>query len=65
MPEFGRLLADTGFTDMSVTADHRDDQEPGPGTTAGPSTPRGRADALRRYETAVPASFAWPQPTYP
>jgi hypothetical protein len=30
LPEFGRLLADTGFTDVSVTANYRDDRRPGP-----------------------------------
>ena len=30
LPEFGRLLADTGFTDISVTANYRDGRRPGP-----------------------------------
>jgi hypothetical protein len=30
LAEFGRLLADTGFTDISVTADYREDRQPGP-----------------------------------
>jgi SAM-dependent methyltransferase len=30
LPEFGRLLADAGFTDISVAADHQDDHQPGP-----------------------------------
>ena len=30
LTEFERLLADTGFTDLSVTADYRDDHRPGP-----------------------------------
>jgi SAM-dependent methyltransferase len=28
--EFGQLLADAGFTGLSVTADHQDDRQPGP-----------------------------------
>ena len=32
LPEFGHLLADAGFTDISVTADYRDDHRPGPGS---------------------------------
>ena len=34
LPEFGRLLADAGFTDISVTADHQDDHQPGPDSYA-------------------------------
>jgi SAM-dependent methyltransferase len=30
LPEFGHLLADAGFTDISVTANYRDDRRPGP-----------------------------------
>jgi SAM-dependent methyltransferase len=30
LTEFDRLLADAGFTDISVTADYRDDHRPGP-----------------------------------
>jgi len=30
LAEFGRLLADTGFTDVSVTANYRDGRQPGP-----------------------------------
>jgi len=30
LTEFERLLADAGFTDISVTADYRDDHRPGP-----------------------------------
>jgi hypothetical protein len=30
LTEFGRLLTDTGFTDISVTADYREDRQPGP-----------------------------------
>ena len=30
LPEFGRLLTDAGFTDISVTADYRDDRRPRP-----------------------------------
>jgi SAM-dependent methyltransferase len=30
LPEFGRLLTDTGFTDISVTANYRDGRRPGP-----------------------------------
>jgi len=30
LPEFGRLLADAGFTDVTVTADYREGQPPGP-----------------------------------
>ena len=30
LAEFGQLLAGGGFTDISVTADHRDDHQPGP-----------------------------------
>ena len=30
LPEFGRLLTDAGFTDISVTADYRDDRPPRP-----------------------------------
>lgn len=33
LPEFGHLLADAGFTEIRVTADHQDDQEPGPGSS--------------------------------
>ena len=32
LPEFGHLLAGAGFTGISVTADYRDDQRPGPGS---------------------------------
>jgi len=32
LTEFERLLADTGFTDITVTADYRDDRRPGPGS---------------------------------
>ena len=32
LPEFGHLLADAGFTDISATADYRDDHRPGPGS---------------------------------
>ena len=30
LPEFGRLLTDAGFTDISVTANYRDGRRPGP-----------------------------------
>lgn len=30
LPEFGHLLADAGFAEVSVTADHQDDHQPGP-----------------------------------
>src|SRR5438046_101174 len=30
LAEFGHLLADAGFADISVTADHREDHRPGP-----------------------------------
>ena len=30
LPEFGRLLTDAGFTDVSVTANYRDGRQPGP-----------------------------------
>jgi SAM-dependent methyltransferase len=32
LPEFGRMLADAGFTDVTVTADYRDGCPPGPGS---------------------------------
>ena len=30
LTEFRRLLTDAGFTDISVTADNREDRQPGP-----------------------------------
>ena len=30
LPEFGRMLTDAGFTDVTVTADYRDGRPPGP-----------------------------------
>jgi SAM-dependent methyltransferase len=30
LPEFGRLLTEAGFTDISVTANYRDERRPGP-----------------------------------
>ncbi len=43
LPEFGRLLADAGFTDVTVTADHREGRQPGPRSfawTFHPTRPR-------------------------
>jgi SAM-dependent methyltransferase len=32
LPEFGHLLTDAGFTQVSATADHQEDHQPGPGS---------------------------------
>jgi hypothetical protein len=31
LPEFGRMLTDAGFTDVTVTAEYQDGRPPGPG----------------------------------